>query len=182
MKVFLPLLLLSSVVRADHRNASSIVGFDYETLSTKLPTALSDFSVVLDEENGLAYLAGGCNSTDGNRFVEEYREFACESISSSLHIFDLRSLSFKTEPESLPVARYRHASVLANKQVWLVGGRDAADDLISTVDVSIFPVVWIVAYICTDMSPLYLNLCLCLMYTLGIRHCFWQLDNVRSSR
>lgn len=130
-------LLSCRVVQADHGSSSGpVVGFDYEELSTKLPTALSDFTAVLDNEEAMVYLAGGCDSPDGNRFVKAFGEFACESISSSLFLFDLESLSFEETAPSLPVARYRHASVLVNKQIWLVGGRDVEDNLISTVDVS----------------------------------------------
>jgi len=138
----LPLLLLcsSSVVQANHSvtNSTGLLGFDVETLSTSLPEALSDFTVVLDQENRKAYLAGGCNSTEGNRFVEDFGAFVCESISSKMYIFDLESLDFTETTDPMPQMRYRHASVFANNQVWLVGGRDLEDLLISSVDVSLW--------------------------------------------
>lgn len=138
-----PLLLLllcsSTVVRASHGgDSTSLVGFDFETLSTPLPEALSDFTAVLDEENGRAYLAGGCNAPDGNRFAEDVGGFVCESISSKMYIFDLVSWNFTETASPMPVARYRHASVFVNNQVWLVGGRDLEDFLLPSVDVSLW--------------------------------------------
>lgn len=134
----LSLLLLvgsGSVVVSQANEGGTLVGFDLKTLPTALPEALSDFTAVLDNANRKAYLAGGCNSPDGNRFIEDYGSFACESISNKLYIFDLESLDFTETTEPMPVMRYRHASVLANNQVWLVGGRDLDDNLISSVDV-----------------------------------------------
>jgi len=137
----LPLLLLSSLsttrVQANH-TATDVLRLDYTTLATTLPQALSDFSVVLDEDNAKAYLTGGCNSVTGNRFVAEFGAFVCESVSDALYVFDLTTESFITKAtEPLPEPRYRHAGVLANNQVWLVGGRDVQDFLISNVDVSV---------------------------------------------
>ena len=139
----LPLILLSwsslttTLVQANH-TASDVLRLDYTTLATTLPQALSDFSVVLDPDHAKAYLTGGCNSETGNRFVPEFGEFVCESISDALYVFDLTTESFVTEAtQSLPEPRYRHAGVLTNNQVWLVGGRDGMDFLISNVDVSV---------------------------------------------
>ena len=79
----------------------------------------------VDDPNGNSYV----NVEDGDSF------FACGSISSSFFEFDPEKEAF-SELASLPKPRYRHSSAIANDKVWIVGGRDLEDNLISDVDVS----------------------------------------------
>jgi hypothetical protein len=116
-------------------SAQNVTGFDVEILETRLPKALSDFTTVADSDAGKVYLAGGCDSPNGNEFNSQIGQFACGSVTDASFAFDLKTKVF-TETATLPVARYRHAAVLVNNQVWMVGGRDVNDSLIPTVDVS----------------------------------------------
>lgn len=116
--------------------AQNLTGFIDEVLTTPCPKAISDFTAVVNASTGKVYLAGGCDSTNGNQYNTVYGKFVCGSISNKSYIFDLNALAFTTTAD-MPVARYRHAAVLVNNQVWLVGGRDINDNVIATVDVSI---------------------------------------------
>jgi hypothetical protein len=109
--------------------------FDLAT-NLKLPKPLSDLTVSLDPATGLAYLAGGCDSTNGNVYSNYLKNFVCTSTSNKLYAFDRAAGSFTTLTD-MPVKRYRHAAALANKHLWLFGGRDAElDALLPTLDVS----------------------------------------------
>lgn len=114
---------------------ATVTGFDVELLKTRLPKALSDFTVVSDSSTGKVYLQGGCDAVNGNVFNDTYKEFVCESLSLTSYVFDLNAQEF-TETNPMPVARFRHAAVLVNNQIWLVGGRDPNDDVVTTVDAS----------------------------------------------
>lgn len=129
-----PLLLLStatttSVVTAE----TTVTGFDFVALETRLPKALSDFTAVADYDAKKVYISGGCDSVNGNQFNQLFG-FVCDSISAGQYVFDLVTNEF-SEETAMPVPRYRHAAALVNNQVWLVGGRDVEDNLVETVDV-----------------------------------------------
>lgn len=130
------LLPLGHNVRAQE-DSTEIVLFDYEILtSSPIPVPLSDFTAVLDPIKNQTYLAGGCNSPEGNRFNTTSGNFNCASLSDKMYVFNMDQRSFEEVAFSMPVARYRHAAAWTNNQVWLVGGRALNDDLITEVDVS----------------------------------------------
>lgn len=101
---------------------------------TKLPKPLSDVSASLSQD-GLIYIAGGCDSAFGSQYSDEDETFMCNSVSSSFYSFDPKTGQFTTLRD-MPAARYRHAAVAVNNQIWLVGGRDADDEVIGEVHVS----------------------------------------------
>lgn len=122
---------------------------EWDVLSdAQLPTPVSDHSSTFVPANVAAgtqagiYIAGGCDSPNGNTYVDanglELDFFLCESISDQLHIFNADTMTFTTSQAKLPRARYRHAAVHAKGKLWLVGGRTIPDDnIIPEVDVSI---------------------------------------------
>ena len=125
---FLLLAIVSNIgVYADLRLGRSAA-------TTKLPKPLSDVSASLGED-GLIYIAGGCDSTFGNQYDSELGTFRCSSVSSSFYAFDPETEKFIDLPD-MPSARYRHAAVAINNQIWLVGGRDENDDVVGQVHVS----------------------------------------------
>ena len=139
----------------------------------------------------LVYLAGGCDSPNGNRYVEEIGELICESVSDALLAFDLSTESFvdETEIPRMPTPRYRHGSVFVHErnQIWLVGGRDVNDFLVSQVDVREFVclfvcvrVVWGLLLLSHLLPCVPLNLFTRLH--IGLRRDHRQLDHVRYSR
>lgn len=104
----------------------------------QLPKPVSDHSSTFVPASGGAsagiYIAGGCDSPNGNTYVDanglELDFFLCESISDELHKFDADTMTFATSSAKLPRARYRHAAVHAKGKLWLVGGRTIPEDLI----------------------------------------------------
>jgi hypothetical protein len=103
-------------------------------VATKLPKPLSDVSASVGED-GLIYIAGGCDSAYGNQYDDSERGFRCKSVSKSFYAFDQEMERF-IPLEDMPQPRHRHAAVAINNQIWVVGGRDAYDNVIGDVDVS----------------------------------------------
>jgi hypothetical protein len=113
-----------------------VTGFEVDVLeNSPLPLPLSDMTAVVDSDSGKVYIHGGCDAADGNVYDAVTGEFMCNSTSTTSLLFDIKSLEF-TYTAAMPVARYRHAAVLMNSQVWLVGGRHLNGSLIGEVDVS----------------------------------------------
>jgi len=114
------------------------VSWDYS--QAKLDMATSDQSATyLPGENGdedaSIILIGGCDSPKGNQGTHADRDFfECTSISSATYEFDpfgesVRKLAYA------PHARARHAAVELGGEIWVLGGRDGGDALVSAVDV-----------------------------------------------
>jgi hypothetical protein len=72
------------------------------------------------------------DSPKGNEFSGDY--FFCATVSDDLYVFDAQDWSFGTR-DTLPRQRYRHCGEVINNQLWLLGGRDVDDGLLSEVDV-----------------------------------------------
>lgn len=114
--------------------------FGFSMLQQRLPKPISDHTATLDVSTGLTYLAGGCDSPNGNvRMDSGY--YSCSSISNQLYRFDQATKQFQTLAP-LPAPRYRHAAAFVNNQLWLMGGRDAQDTLLPTVDVRYYRIVF----------------------------------------
>ena len=87
---------------------------------------------------GLSHKKSLVDATNGNVYIAESNtegSFTCDSISSSFYSFDPITRTFATLGD-MPRPRYRHTSSAVGNQVWLVGGRDPAGDLVSEIDVS----------------------------------------------
>mmetsp|Transcript_98 Transcript_98/g.210 ORF Transcript_98/g.210 Transcript_98/m.210 type:complete len:437 (-) Transcript_98:242-1552(-) len=107
----------------------------------KLPIHVSDHSSTYvsasSSSDAAIYIAGGCNSPNGNTYVDanglELDYFLCESYSDQLFAFDTKSFETKAQ---MPRPRYRHAAVSATGKLWLIGGRSIPEDsIIAEVDV-----------------------------------------------
>jgi hypothetical protein len=85
-------------------------------------------------DKGLVYIAGGCNSTNGNEYLADAGLFVCLSITDTFYSFDIHTKEF-TALAPLLQERYRHGAAYVQNQIWLIGGRDAEDNLIPQVDV-----------------------------------------------
>lgn len=130
--VFCVLVFASSIGRSSAD--ADVVRLGRVAATTKLPKPLSDVSASLGKD-GRIYIAGGCDSPLGNQYNEELATFTCESVSSSFYAFDPEIERFTVLP-AMPSARYRHAAVAINNQIWLVGGRDENDNVVGEVHVS----------------------------------------------
>jgi hypothetical protein len=120
---------------SEHAHTANVIGLEVHETPTpvKLPKPLSDFTAV--ESGGKVYISGGCDSVNGNTFVTDLGFFVCDSVSDQQYEFEIASLTF-SEGIDMPRMRYRHAAVIVNDQLILVGGRDVADNIIKEVDVS----------------------------------------------
>jgi hypothetical protein len=127
---FFTLLLLPLLPQA-HEGTQELT---WKILDIGLPKPLSDMTATL--RNGIVYLAGGCDATTGNSFNINTGLFECASVSSKLYAFHILNFTFDTTVlPPLPRKRYRHGAALSNGKLWLVGGRNATDDLVLEVDV-----------------------------------------------
>lgn len=59
----------------------------------------------------------------------------CPSISDEVIVYTPSSDSFTTSSTNMPRARYRHAAAVVDTSIYVFGGRDINDDLISEVDI-----------------------------------------------
>lgn len=137
-------LLLPLLARAS-RSLDELTD-SWQALPVSIPTPLSDMSVaVLPGDGGKrVVLTGGCDSPDGNQFMEYDGEefFACTSISSKAYAFapKVPNTTFQAwtgefeELPDMPRERCRHASVVVDGELCLFGGRDAVDEMVSEVD------------------------------------------------
>lgn len=146
---FLALLAINAAAQAHEGDEA----WDY--IPATIPTTLSDMAVSVLTVGGNTnstdaistkriILTGGCDSPDGNVFVDVDGVndfFSCFSLSQKAYAFDpIRHSSFQEwngEFETLadmPQKRARHASVVVNGNVCVFGGRDEMDGLIAEVD------------------------------------------------
>jgi Galactose oxidase, central domain/Kelch motif len=114
----------------DHTHNETL---SWNILDTRLPTGLSDMTATLGD-NGIVYIAGGCNSTNGNEYVDAEGLFVCLSITDTFYSFDIQTQELTTLAPLLQ-ARYRHNAAHVQNQIWLTGGRDLEDNLIAEVEV-----------------------------------------------
>jgi len=104
------------------------------TTELKLPKPLSDATASVGQD-GLIYIAGGCDSAFGNQYIASTDTFRCTHVSRSFYAFDPLTDQFETLPD-MPDPRHRHTAVAINNQIWLVGGRDGNDAVVGRVHVS----------------------------------------------
>ena len=124
---------VSSAVSDATFNSSGNV-FTWTLSKTALPTNISDHTATLI--NNQVYIAGGCNDTEGNVYNATVGSFSCLSVGQNFWLFDVETQAITILPD-LPSPRYRHAAAAMNGQIWIMGGRDVVDNIITTVDVSL---------------------------------------------
>jgi len=80
------------------------------------------------------YIIGGC---DDHQVACDWWDWCsfCPSISDEVLVYTPSSDSFSTSSAAMPRARYRHAAAVVDTDIWVFGGRDINDTLISEVDV-----------------------------------------------
>lgn len=111
--------------------------------SVKMPFNVSDIMAnYLEGENGdedgFIVITGGCNSPKGNERVNFDGEdlFSCLSTSNKTLKFDPFANTFEELAEA-PHERQRHAAVVMDGELYVLGGRDSNDDLVAAIDVRI---------------------------------------------
>jgi hypothetical protein len=127
--VLLVLAAVASVAYGDHDVTWTIRG------NNKLPKPLSDFTATLIPGTPTVLLAGGCDAELGNVFIPDFQGFSCSSLSNKLYSYNVKTDTYN-ELADMPSARARHAAVIVNNQLWIIGGRNAGDGLVGALDVS----------------------------------------------
>jgi hypothetical protein len=102
----------------------------------KLPTGVSDMTA--NEVAGKIIIAGGCIS--GNNFLDEnvteYPGYYCTDVTSDVYEFDPDpNVRAFTRLTSLSSPRYRHASVVWDEKLYVIGGKDVEDNYVTSVEV-----------------------------------------------
>mmetsp|Transcript_15276 Transcript_15276/g.22548 ORF Transcript_15276/g.22548 Transcript_15276/m.22548 type:complete len:407 (-) Transcript_15276:120-1340(-) len=124
----LALQQMSTWVSSDHAHSGKIsIAFP----STVLSSPRSDMTATTVSSSHII-IAGGCDNEEGNIQGDGY--FYCPSITNTVEKYILATGTISTVT-SAPRARYRHAAVLIDSYIWLIGGRDVEDNIITAVDV-----------------------------------------------
>lgn len=105
----------------------------WEYLNSTLPKGISDMTATYSDSNSNIYIFGGCDS--GNSRADfDPNMFICTNVSDEGYIFDPSDNSF-TSTKTMPRTRYRHSSAILDGKIYLVGGRDVMDNILTDVDV-----------------------------------------------
>jgi len=108
--------------------AISVEGFTWIT-KEPMPTKRSDMTAVVAGDKII--VAGGC---DRNQDCSGADYCVCTSVTSKVEAFFPETNSWETLT-SMPVPRYRHAAVNVDQKMFVFGGRDVSDNIITQVDV-----------------------------------------------
>eukprot|EP01119_Soliformovum_irregulare_P008584 TRINITY_DN21691_c0_g1_i1.p1 TRINITY_DN21691_c0_g1~~TRINITY_DN21691_c0_g1_i1.p1 ORF type:complete len:359 (-),score=45.62 TRINITY_DN21691_c0_g1_i1:47-1123(-) len=107
--------------------------FEWKALQS-MPTPRSDLSAITLND-ALILTAGGCLS---QACPADQSYCACQSVSSSLEAFYPSNNSWLALA-SLPRPRFRHGAAIIKSKMYIVGGRDVNDTLLTQVDVYDIP-------------------------------------------
>ena len=108
--------------------------------SASLPYPVSDMTATYTQgqdgdEDGFVMLVGGCDSLKGNERVNFDGEdlFACLSTTNRTLKFDPFENKFEQVADA-PHVRQRHGAAAIQGEIYVVGGRDTDDALVSAID------------------------------------------------
>jgi hypothetical protein len=88
------------------------------------------------DDNGFVIITGGCDSPKGNERADfDPNLFICTSTSTATLHFDPFTGTFATLAPA-PHERQRHTAVVFDNELYVLGGRDTEDNLVTAVDVS----------------------------------------------
>jgi len=107
--------------------------FEWQSLQS-MPTPRSDLSAVVVND-AFILAAGGCLS---QICPSDQSYCSCQSVTSALEAFHPSNNSWVTLAP-LPRPRFRHGAALIKSKMYLVGGRDVNDTLLTQVDVYDIP-------------------------------------------
>jgi len=97
---------------------------------TSMPTPRSDLSAVV-VNNAFVLVAGGCVS---QTCPAELSYCTCQAVTTKLEAFYPTNSTWITLAP-LPRQRFRHGAAVVNGKMYLIGGRDNTDTIITEVDV-----------------------------------------------
>jgi len=121
------LLALSLFTRAQGVTIEKVEWHDVPPL----PMPVSDMTASTIGDN--IYIIGGC-AADQVRAPWDNTLFYCATITDRCDVFNIVTEQYTTCAVA-PRQRYRHAAVPIDGSVWLVGGRDDQDNIVTQIDV-----------------------------------------------
>lgn len=141
---FTALAVLSGSTNIVSTTAQLVDDLQFDWNEVKLPFAVSDIMATYmqgdnGDDDGFIIITGGCDSPKGNERANfgDGDLFACFSTSNKTLMFDPFANDFK-EMAVMPHARQRHAAAVAHGELYLLGGRDSDDALVTAIDVRCF--------------------------------------------
>mmetsp|Transcript_12681 Transcript_12681/g.19086 ORF Transcript_12681/g.19086 Transcript_12681/m.19086 type:complete len:398 (+) Transcript_12681:296-1489(+) len=114
---------------SSHPDTTGKISIDFP--STVLSSPRSDMTATTVSSTHII-IVGGCDNEEGNVKGDGY--YYCPSITNTVEKYIIATGTV-TKLTSAPRARYRHAAVLIDDYIWLIGGRDVEDNIITAVDV-----------------------------------------------
>lgn len=168
MKLIQSALFSCCLIGIADAHSFALENLTWHVLSTKLPSPVSDMTATF-APNDLIYIAGGCDSPDGNVYNNATGFFECGSISKTFYSFHPDTYEIVMLPD-MPIARYRHsAGATSDNKIWIAGGRNLTDSLVLQIDVSPIFTLLLLSY------PSHLVL------SLDLRHCLGYVVYARST-
>jgi len=114
--------------------------FPWVKNSVSLPFPTSDLSANYmkgenGDEDGFIVVFGGCDSPEGNQRnkTNDLFTFYCTSVTNATYIFNPFKNTFQRMADA-PHPRYRHVAAIFNGELYVLGGRDLADNLVTAID------------------------------------------------
>ena len=134
--------------------AQLVDDLQFEWNKVKLPFAVSDITATYmhgdnGDDDGFIIVTGGCDSPKGNERANfgDGDLFGCFSTSNRTLLFDPFANDFK-DMAVMPHPRQRHAAAVAHGELYLLGGRDSEDALVTAIDVRtilLYCILWFTA-------------------------------------
>ena len=100
------------------------------------------YTCMQQPEQGFIVVFGGCDSPGGNERnkTNDLVTFYCTSVTNATYIFNPFKNTFQRMADA-PHPRYRHVAAVFNGELYVLGGRDLADNLVTAIDVSFFHIL-----------------------------------------
>eukprot|EP00547_Thalassionema_nitzschioides_P008327 CAMPEP_0194228906 /NCGR_PEP_ID=MMETSP0156-20130528/43611_1 /TAXON_ID=33649 /ORGANISM="Thalassionema nitzschioides, Strain L26-B" /LENGTH=443 /DNA_ID=CAMNT_0038961429 /DNA_START=115 /DNA_END=1446 /DNA_ORIENTATION=+ len=140
MRSSFQLFATSLALLSDLAATQLVEDMEFSWNPAKIPTNLSDAMANYmpgdnGDEDGFIIITGGCDSDTGNQKIldgpEDFLE--CTSTSKQTYKFDPFTDTFDVM-EDANYERQRHAAVVMNGEVYVFGGRDTEDNLVTEIE------------------------------------------------
>lgn len=95
--------------------------------------ATSDLTSTLAPDGNI-YLAGGCMSSNGNKFDPLKGVFRCDAVTNKFFRYLPSANTYQTALPNMDKRRYRHAAAVANNHLYILGGRMVSDELVLQIE------------------------------------------------
>ena len=106
-------------------------GQDTWTTLPSLPTAVADVTATVLPSQNMIVLVGGC---DGGQSCSSGPFCGCTNVTNAVQIYNPSTETWMVGPPA-PSPRFRHSAALIDSKLYILGGRDIADNVLASVDV-----------------------------------------------